>query len=139
MTKPLLILPDFDKPFEVHCDPCGDSIGAVLSQEGHPIAYESIRISPREKVLGIYEKELLAVIQALDSWKHYLLGTPFIIHTDHQSIKYFTTQTNLSEKQMRWANFLSQCHFNIAHVPGKQNVVADALSKAKSKCSLPII
>ena len=82
-----------------------------------------------EKSLGIYEKELLAVIHALDSWKHYLLGTAFVIHTDHQSIKYFMTQTKLSEKQMRWANFLSQFHFHFAHIPGKQNPVADALSR----------
>ena len=53
----------------------------------------------------------------------------FVIHTDHQSIKYFVTQTKLSEKQMRWANFLSQFHFQFAHVPCKQNPVADALSR----------
>ena len=75
----------------------------------------------QEKNLGIYEKELLAVIHALDSWKHYLLGTSFVIHTDHQSIKYFMTQTKLSEKQMRWANFLLQFHFHFAHILGKQN------------------
>ncbi|NHV87486.1 Ty3/Gypsy family RNase HI domain-containing protein, partial [Escherichia coli] len=123
------VLPNLTKPFEVHCDACGDSIGAVLSQEGHPIAYEIRRLNSQEQVLGIYEKELLAVIHALDSWKHYLLGTPFIIRTDHQSIKYFMTQTKLSDKQMRWANFLSKFHFHIAHIPGKQNAVADALSR----------
>ena len=72
MSEPLLVLPNLTKPFEVHCDACGDSIGAVLSQEGHPIAYESRRLNSQEQVLGIYEKELLAVIHALDSWKHYL-------------------------------------------------------------------
>ena len=80
-------------------------------------------------MLGVYEKELLAVIHALSSWKHYLLGTPFILRTDHQSLRYFMTQTKLSEKKMRWAKFLSQFHFHIAHVPGKQNAVADALSR----------
>ena len=107
MSQPLLVLPDLKKPFEVYCDASDDSIGVVLSQEGHPTAYESRRLHDQEKNLGIYEKELLAVIHALDSWKHYLLGTAFVIHTDHQSIKYFMTQTKLSEKQMRWANFLS--------------------------------
>ena len=77
----------------------------------------------------MYEKELLAVIHALDSWKHYLLGTAFVIHTDHQSNKYFMTQTKLLEKQMRWANFLSQFHFHFAHILGKQNPLADALSR----------
>ena len=129
MSQPLLVLPDLKKPFEVYCDASGESIGAVLSQEGHPVAYESRRLHEQEKSLGIYEKELLAVIHALDSWKHYLLGTTFVIHTDHQSIKYFMTQTKLSEKQMRWANFLLQFHFHFAHIPGKQNPVADALSR----------
>ena len=78
--------------------------------------------------LGIYEKELLAVIHSLDAWKHYLLGTPFVIHTDHQNIRYFMTQSKLSQKQMRWANFLLQFHFQFAHILGKQNPVADALS-----------
>ncbi|NHV87658.1 hypothetical protein HA385_24050, partial [Escherichia coli] len=75
------------------------------------------------------EKELLAVLHALDTWKHYLLGTSFILRTDHQSLKYFLTQTKLTDKQMRWANFLSQFHFHIAHIPGKHNLVADALSR----------
>ena len=129
MSQPLLVLPDLRKPFEVHCDASGNSLGGVLSQEGHPVAYESRRLHDHELHLGIYEKELLAVIHSLDAWKHYLIGTPFVIHTDHQSLRYFMTQTKLSEKQMRWANFLSQFHFQFAHVPGKLNPVADALSR----------
>ena len=94
----------------------------------HALAYESRYLNEQEHVLGIYEKELLAVIHALDSWKHYLLGNPFIIRTDHQRIKYFMSQTKLSDKQMRWANFLSQFHFHIAHIPGKHNTVVLMLS-----------
>ena len=55
-------------------------------------------------------------------------GTPLILRTDHQSLKYFLTQTKLGGKQMRWANFLSQFHFHIAHIAGKHNQVANALS-----------
>ena len=75
ITQPVLILRDLSKPFEVHqCDACGHCFGAVLLQEGHAIAYESRRLNDQEKNLGIYEKELLAILHALDSWKHYLLA-----------------------------------------------------------------
>ena len=67
ITQPLLVLPDLKKPFEAHCDACGDSIGTVLSQEGHPIAYESCRLHEQEKNLVVYEKELISVIHALES------------------------------------------------------------------------
>ncbi|MCO5570381.1 hypothetical protein L7F22_024101 [Adiantum nelumboides] len=100
-SQPELVLPDFSKSFEVQCDACGDCLGAVLLQEGHAIAYESRRLSSNEKILGIYEKDLLAVLHALDSWKHYLLWTPFILRTDRQSLKYIMTQAKLSDKQMR--------------------------------------
>ena len=89
MSQPLLKLPDLEKTFEVHSDASGDSVCAVLSQGGQPIAYESRRLHSKERTLGIYKKELLSVIHALNSWKHYLLGTPFIIRTNHQSIRYF--------------------------------------------------
>ncbi|MCO5567216.1 hypothetical protein L7F22_020905 [Adiantum nelumboides] len=82
-SQPVLELPDLFKPFEVHCDASGDCLGAVLLQEGHAIAYESRRLHSDEQSLGIYEKELLAVMHAFDTWKHYLFGTPFIIRTDH--------------------------------------------------------
>ena len=58
MMQPLLLLLDLKKHFEVHCDTCKDSIGAILSQEGHPIAYESCFLHDQEKSLGVYEKEL---------------------------------------------------------------------------------
>ena len=99
------MLPDLRKPFKVQCDACGHSLGAVLLQEGHAIAYKIWRLNEHEKNLGIYEKELLAIMHALDTWKHYLLGTPFVLCTNHQSLKYFLTQTKLSDKQMRWAKF----------------------------------
>ena len=68
-------------------------------------------------------------MHALDTWKHYLLGTSFILPTNHQSLKYFLMQAKLSDKQMRWANLLSQFNFYIAHIAGKHNQVVDALSQ----------
>ncbi|MCO5579927.1 hypothetical protein L7F22_033794 [Adiantum nelumboides] len=124
---PILIVPDLRKPFEVHCDASGDCIGAVLNQEGHAVAFESRRLKDAELHASIYEKEILAVIHALSIWKHYLLGADFVIRTDHQSLRYFLTQRKISEKQIRWANFLSMFHFQILHTSGTKNAVADAL------------
>ena len=126
---PVLIVPDLRKPFEVSCDASGDGIGAVLNQEGHAVAFESRRLKDAELHASIYEKELMAVIHALSIWKHYLLGADFFIKTNHQSLRYFLTQRKLSEKQMRWANFLSMFHFQILHTSGTKNTVADALSR----------
>ncbi|MCO5576971.1 hypothetical protein L7F22_030792 [Adiantum nelumboides] len=127
-TGPILILLDLQKSFEVYCDACGRSLGAVLMQEDRVIAYESRMFSKPEMTARIYEKELLAVIHALTQWRHYLLGADFTVFTDHQSLRYFLSQKQFSEKQMRWANILSQFHFQIVHVQGQKNVVADALS-----------
>ena len=101
----------------------------MLQQDGHVVAYESRRLRDAELHLGVYEKELLAVTHALTNWKHYLLGADFIVKTDHQSLRYFLTQTKLSEKHFKWANLLSMFHFQIVYVPGVQNRAADALSR----------
>ena len=87
----------------------------------HALSYESRRLNDHEKNLGIYEKELLAIMHDLGTWKRYLLGTPFILRKDRQILKYFLTQTKLSDKQMQWANFLSHFNFHIAHIVGKHN------------------
>ncbi|MCO5583500.1 hypothetical protein L7F22_037411 [Adiantum nelumboides] len=111
------------------CDNCDSSVGAVLMQDGRVVAYESIILQGPEKIMQVYEKELSAVIHALLSWKHYLLGADFVVDTDHQTLRYFLTHAKLSEKHMRWANMLSLFHFHIVHVEGKKNVVADTLSR----------
>ena len=67
MTRPLLVLLDLSKTFEVHCDACGNSLGTILSQEGHFIAYENHRLDGKVCNLKIYERELISVIHALDS------------------------------------------------------------------------
>ena len=69
------------------------------------------------------------MMHALTNWKHYLLGADFVVKKDHQSLRYFLTQTKLFEKHFKWANLLSMFHFQIVYVPGVQNRAADALSR----------
>lgn len=102
ISAPVLRLPDFSLPFIVKTDACGTGIGAVLMQEGHPIAFLSKALSPQNLGLSIYEKELLALVMAITKWRHCLIGNHFIIRTDHQSLKYLLEQRLTNTLQHRW-------------------------------------
>lgn len=77
----------------------------------------------------MHEKELLAVICALKKWRSDLIGSHFFIFTDHKTLKNFKTQKDLSQRQARWIEFLSQYNSHSVYVHGKKNSVADALSR----------
>jgi hypothetical protein len=102
IEAPVLKLPNFNEEFVVETDASGGGIGAVLQQGGHPIAYFSKTLSLRHQTLSTYERELLAVIQALDKWRGYLLGNHFKIKTDHFSLKYLLDQRITTLAQMKW-------------------------------------
>jgi len=86
MTRaPVWALPDFSKGFVIECDACGSGIGAVLMQERCPIVYFSQALQGRNLQLSTYEKEMLALVIAVQKWRPYLLGSHFIIRTDHQT------------------------------------------------------
>ena len=92
VNPPVLTLPDFSKPFVVETDASNTRIGAVLMQEGHPLAYISKALSPKHQGLLVYEKELFVIVYAVTKWHHYLHGRHFNIKTDHQSLKYLLQQ-----------------------------------------------
>ena len=133
-TAPVLAYPDPDKPFVVHSDASDYALGAVLMQDQgdglRPVAYASFKLKGAEINYAVHEKELLAVVNALRHWRHLLQGRhPFIVHTDHQSLVYLKSQPHLSARQTRWVEFLCDFDFTIQYLPGKSNVVADALSR----------
>lgn len=90
---PVLQLPDFQRPFfVVVTDASGKGLGAVLMQDNHRIAFESRKFKPAEVKYSTYDKELSAMVHALKMWKHYLMGSKFVIKTDQQSIKHLLSQ-----------------------------------------------
>ena len=126
---PVLALPLFDKQFIVETDACGQGIGAVLMQEGHPLAFISRQLKGKQLHLSIYEKELLAVIFAVRKWRHYLLPGHFIIKTDQRSLKYLLEQRLNTPIQQQWLPKLLEFDYEIQYKQGKENLVADALSR----------
>jgi hypothetical protein len=98
-TCPLLALPDFILPFILECDASDEGIDAVLMQGGHPIVFKRWKLSQPERLYSIYDKEMLAIMHALTKFRQYLVGSKFVVKTDHNSLKYFLEQKDLSERQ----------------------------------------
>lgn len=88
----VLALPNFSEPFTIETDSSGTGVGAVLTQNKHPIAYFSKALGPRHIQLATYERELLAIVAAIQRWRGYVMGRPFIIKTDHQDLKHILDQ-----------------------------------------------
>uniref|UniRef100_A0A151UHV2 Transposon Ty3-G Gag-Pol polyprotein n=1 Tax=Cajanus cajan TaxID=3821 RepID=A0A151UHV2_CAJCA len=126
---PILALPNFSQTFELECDASGIGIGAVLVQGGHPIAYFREKHSGLTLNYPTYDKELYALIKALKTWEHYLVTKDFIIHTDHESLKYLRGQGKLNKRHSKLLEYLEQSPYVIKYKKGKSNVVADALSR----------
>ena len=134
-STPVLALPDPKLPFVVNCDASGYAVGAVLQQDRgaglQPIAFLSKKLTGAESRYPVHEQELLAIITALTSWRHYLSGTavPVRVRTDHKSLIHFQTQPMISGRQTRWLETLADYDYVIEYVKGDENGVADALSR----------
>lgn len=138
-NTPVLALPDFSKPLVVETDACKGGVGAVLMQDSRPIAFLSKALSPKHLGLSTYEKELLAVIIATQKWRSYLLGHPFIIKTDHESLKHLMEQRITTSLQQRWLSKLMGFDYMVQYRKGKENHAADALSRLHEEAELSVI
>ena len=128
-TTPVLSTPDFTKTFIVECDASGNGIGEVFIQEGMPLAFESFQLKGNNFLKPNYEKEMMAILHAIKKWHPYLIGRHFKVKTDHESLKYFLEQRLSSEEQQKWVTKMLGYDFEIIYKKGKDNVVADALSR----------
>lgn len=128
-NAPLLCLPNFDKAFEIECDASGFGIRAVLMQDSKPIAYFSGKFHGAALNYSTYDKELYALVRALQTWQHYLWPREFIIHSDHQSLKFLKSQGKLQKRHAKWLEFIEMFPYVIKYKNGKENIVVDALSR----------
>ncbi|CAR64332.1 YALI0E14388p2 [Yarrowia lipolytica CLIB122] len=143
VSNEVMIIPTMEDTFKVSTDACDIAMGGVLQQwspkdqEFRPVAYESTKFKKHEMNYPTREKEFYAIIHALRKWRHYLLGRPFLIETDHQSLSYFTSQTHPpSGRLSRWLDFLAEYDFEIKYVPGKDNDAADGLSRMLAQTAM---
>ena len=97
-TTPVLSVADSDREFEVYTDACKEGVGAVLSQEGKVIVYESCKLKDHEQRYSAYDLEFTAVVHALRVWRHYLLGKRFVLKTNHSSLTSYFKQADLNSR-----------------------------------------
>ncbi|XP_075485331.1 uncharacterized protein LOC142525043 [Primulina tabacum] len=129
LSSKVLIIPNGSGGFVVCTDASNRGLGCVLMQHGRVVAYGSRQLKPHESKYHVHDLELAAIVFALKIWRHYLFGEQFVIYSDHKSLKYMFSQSDLNMKQRRWMDLLKDYDCEIQYHPGKVNVIADALSR----------
>ena len=134
-SSPVLEAPDFQKPFILQTNASERGVVAVLSLkkelgQEHPVSYFSCKLLTREAKYSTVEKGCLAIKLAAQAFRVYLLGQPFVIQTDHQSLMWLDKFKDTNDRLARWSLALQHFQFSIIHCPGASNGNADALSRA---------
>ena len=133
IQAPLLVFPDFTKPFVLETDASGQGLGAVLNQQQEnglvaPIAYASRTLQKHEQNYGVTELEALGVVWAIRHFKPYLYGHACKVYTDHEALKSLLNTPYPSGKLARWGLTIQELDLEIHYRPERSNQAADALS-----------
>ena len=132
-TAPIVRAPNWKLPFEVMCNARDLTIGAVLGQreeeKAYVVYYASKTLNEAQRNYTTTEKELLAVVYALDKSQAYLVGSDIIIFIVHSALKYLLTKENAKARLIRWVLLLQEFNLQIRDKKGVENVVADHLSR----------
>lgn len=133
ISAPVLKQADPDKPYVLTTDASDYAIGSVLQQEHdgqlHPIAYYSRKLSNAEAAGGPYSREMLAVVDSIRNFEHYIDGQHVTVQSDHEALKWFWEQKQLTKQQIRWMAKLQSYDLQLKYIRGRLNLVADALSR----------
>ena len=137
MTNPVLVAPNFKARFKLTVDASDVGAGAVLLQEDsegvdHPICYFSKKFNKHQRNYSTVEKETLALLLALQHFEVYLNPSPYpiLVYTDHNPLTFIHKMKNKNQRLLRWSLYLQEYDLVIKHIRGKDNVLADALSRA---------
>jgi hypothetical protein len=122
----ILAYPNFEIPFEIHTDASAFQLGAVISQNGKPIAFYSRKLSPAQTRYTTTERELLSIVETLKEFRTILLGQQLIVHTDHENLTYKHFN---SDRVMRWRLYIEEYSPDLRYIKGSENIAADALSR----------
>jgi transposase InsO family protein len=128
-SAPVLAIPDFTKQFIIETDASNSGVGAVLMQQGHPLAFISKPLGPRTQGLSTYEKEYMAILLAVEQWRPYLLHAEFLVYTDQKSLVHLNEQRLHTVWQQKVFTKLLGMQYKIVYKKGQDNRVADALSR----------
>ena len=133
VRRPILRLPDHNKTFILRTDASNCGLGAALMQEHEgrffSIAYGSEKLTSAKRKYSIIEKECLAIVWGVSKFSLHLAGKPFVLQTDHQPLTFLKDATFRNDQIMRWALALQEYDYTVKDIPGKDNVVADYLSR----------
>ena len=133
VTAPVIIAPDWTLPFEIMCDASDNALGAVLCQKKdkvlHTIYYASKVLNEAQRNYSTTEKEFLAVVFACEKFRSYILGSKIIVHTDHGALKHLFAKQDSKPRLIRWVLLLQEFDLEIKDRRGKDNGVADHLSR----------
>ena len=102
VTLPILVLPNFQLPFEIETDASWFGLSVVLSQNKKLIAYFSQKLSEAAREKTVYERELMAIVLAVEKWRHYLLGHRFVVYTDQKALRHILEQRELILGVQKW-------------------------------------